>query len=196
MANRILRPGSNSDTDQLLHHMITRWRILEDQLEVEIDPRILAYLESANDAIDAVIQDPGDNAIEVNRRQWRFNTLFSLLWPRGGVSRSARLSAYNPFAQLPETEHDLVRLFLVGEPKRVSVDQDDWRAEACEHLVRDSEVVLESKPNEMPKLRKALMEVMTVPIDSGFMMLHPKVNRVDRRVDSIEIGLSLPEGVQ
>lgn len=196
IANRILRPGSNSDTDQLLHHMITRWRILEDQLDIEIDPRILAYLESANDAIDTVIQNPADNAIEVNRRQWRFNTLFSLLWPRGGVSRSARLSAYNPFAPLPETEHDLARLFLVGEPKRVSVDQDDWRMEACKHLVRDSEVVLESKPNDMPKLRKALMEIMTVPIDSGLMMLHPKVNRVDRRGNSIEIGLSLPEGVQ
>lgn len=196
IANRILRPGSNGNTDALLHRMISRWRTIEDQLQVEIDPRILAYLESADDAIDAVIQDPGDNAIEVNRRQWRFNTLFSLLWPRGGVSRSARLAAYNPFDQLPETEHDLVRLFLVGEPQRVSVDNDDWREQACEHLVRDSEVILESKPEDMPKLRKSLMEVMTIPIDSGFMLLHPKVNRVDRRADSIEIGLSLPEGVQ
>lgn len=196
IANRILRPGSNSDTDALLHRMITRWRELEDRLNVEIDPRILAYMESSDDAIDSVIQDPGDNAIEVNRRQWRFNSLFSLLWPRGGVSRSARLAAYNPFDQLPETEHDLVRVFLVGEPKRVPVENSDWHAQACDALVRDSEVILVAEPSDLPILRKSLMEVLTVPIDSGFMLLHPKVNRVDRRAESIEIGLSLPEGVQ
>jgi len=196
LANRILRPGSNDKTDALLHRLISQWRTLEDRLQVEMDPRIIAYLESANDAIDDVIQEAGENAIEVNRRQWRFNTLFSLLWPRGGASRSARLAVYNPFDQLPETEHDLIRLVLTGEPQRVSVDQDDWRDEVRECLVRDSEVILESSPDDLPKLRNSLMEVMTVPIDSGYMLLHPKVNRVDRKADSIEIALSLPEGVQ
>ena len=196
IANRILRPGSSDRTDALLYRLISQWRTLEDKLQVEIDPRILAYLESANDAIDDVIQESGDNAIEVNRRQWRFNTLFSLLWPRGGVSRSARLAAYNPFDQLPETEHDLIRLFLSGEPQRVSVSQENWRDELCACLVRDSEVILESKPDDLPTLRKSLLEVMTVPIDSGFMLLHPKVRRVDRRTDLVEVTLSLPEGVQ
>ena len=85
---------------------------------------------------------------------------------------------------------------MVGEPVRVSVESDDWQQQACDSLVRDSEVILVAKPNVLLILRKALMEVMTVPIDSGFMLLHPKVNRVDRRAESIEIGLSLPEGVQ
>jgi hypothetical protein len=196
IANRILRPGSTDGTDALLHRMITNWRTLEDRLQIEIDPRILAYLESANDAIDDVIRDPDDNAIEVNRRQWRFNTLFSLLWPRGGVSRSARLAAYNPFSPLPETEHDLVRIFLCGDPQRVSVDETEWRSVASEHLVRDSEVILVAKPDQLPALRKALMDIMTTPIDSGFLLLHPKVNRVDRFAESIEVRLLLPEGVQ
>ncbi len=196
IANRILRPGSNEDTDALLHNMISRWRSLEDQLNVEIDARIVAYLESANDAIDTVIRDRGDNAIEVSRRQWRFNTLFSLLWPRGGVSRSARLAAYNPYDLLPETEHDLIHLFLIGEATRVNIDDDGWSQEACDCLIKAGEVILVGKPDKLPVLRKALMELMTTPIDSGFMLLHPKVDRVDRRVESIEISLSLPEGVQ
>lgn len=195
-SNRILRPGSNHNTDLLLHQMITRWRALEERLQIEIDPRILAYLESANDAIDNVLREPDDNAIEVNRHQWRFNTLFSLLWPRGGVSRSARLSAYNPFNQLLETEHDLVRLFLTGEPQRVSVKDANWRAIASELLIRDSQVILVSQPNDLPILRTALMDIMTNPIDSGLLLLHPKVNRVDRLAESVEISLTLPEGVQ
>ena len=196
IANRILRPGSNEETDALLHRMVSRWRSLEEALNVEIDPRILAYLESANDAIDNVIQDSGDNVIEVNRRQWRFNTLFSLLWPRGGGSRSARLTAYNPYDSLPETEHDLVHMFLIGEPTRVNIDDEGWFQKACDCLIKDSEVILVGRPDQLPDLRRALMEVMTVPLDSGYMLLHPKVERVDRRVESIEISLTLPEGVQ
>lgn len=196
IANRILRPGSTHSTDDLLYRMITRWRALEDQLQIEIDPRILAYLESANDAIDDVIREPDDNTIEVNRRQWRFNTLFSLLWPRGGVSRSARLAAYNPFSPLPETEHDLVRLFLSGEPQRVAVDKEDWRRIAEEYLVQDSEVILVARPDQLPALRDALMDIMTTPIDSGFLLLYPKVNRVDRFAEAVEISLTLPEGIQ
>ncbi len=196
IANRILRPGSTDTTDALLHRMITRWRSLEDQLQIEIDPRILAYLESANDSIDNVIREPDDNAIEVNRRQWRFNTLFSLLWPRGGVSRSARLATYNPFSPLLETEHDLVRLFLGREPQRVSVEEEHWRRISSEFLVQDSEVILVAKPGQLPALREALMTIMTTPIDSGFLLLHPKVNRVNRFAESVEIILTLPEGMQ
>ena len=57
-------------------------------------------------------------------------------------------------------------------------------------------MILVAKPDDLSVLRRALMEVMTVPIDSGFMLLHPKVNRVDRCADSIEISLSLLEGAQ
>jgi hypothetical protein len=196
IANRILRPGSTLETDALLHRMVNRWKELEERLSIEIDPRVLAFLESENDDLDVLIRDPSDNAIEVNRRQWRFNMLFSLLWPRGGVSRNARLSVYNPFSPLRETEHDLVRLFLSGEPQRVSVHESNWLELASEHLVRDSEVILFAEPTQLPKLRKALLDIMTAPIDSGFLLLHPKVNRVDRFTETVEIRLSLPEGIQ
>ncbi len=196
ISNRILRPGSNKETDALLHKMVTRWIDLENKLNVEIDPRILAYLESADDDVDSAITDSYSNAIEVNRRQWRFNTLLSLLWPRGGVSRSARLAVYNPYDLLPETEYDLVRLFLEGEPNRINVTETDWLGKVNDFLIQDSEVILVGYPKDLPTLRKALMEVMTVPIDAGYMLLHPKVNRVNRRLETIEIFLSLQEGVQ
>lgn len=196
IANRILRPGSTRETDALLHRMVNRWRELEERLSIEIDPRVLAFLESDNDSIDVIIRNPDDNAIEIDRRQWRFNMLFSLLWPRGGVSRSARLAAYNPFCSLPETEHDLVRLFLSGEPQRVSVHDANWREVASDYLIRDSEVILASQAGQLPALRDALLDIMTTPIDSGFLLLHPKVTRVERLSETVEIHLSLPEGLQ
>jgi hypothetical protein len=106
------------------------------------------------------------------------------------------LTAYNPFNQLLETEHDLVRMFLTKEPKKVSVDDTKWLETAREHLIRDSEVILVSQPNDLQKLRESLLDIMTTPIDSGFLLLHPKVDRVDRFAESIEISLALPEGVQ
>jgi ATP-dependent helicase Lhr and Lhr-like helicase len=196
IGNRILRPGSNENTDALLHRLIARWRQLEDDLDIEIDPRILAYHESDNNAIDDVIQDATGSLIETNRRQWRFNALFSLLWPRGGSARSARLAAYNPFDSLLETEHDLVRLALSGDPQRVSATEADWQEKLVEYLVRDSEVILQSAAEDLPQLRETLLEIITIPIDAGYMLLHPRVNRVDRRAENVEILLSLPEGIQ
>jgi hypothetical protein len=196
IANRILRPGSNRDMDNLLHDMITRWRTLEETLGVEIDPRVLAYVVSADESIDSIIGAPGENAIDLNPRQRRFNQLFSLLWPRGGVSRSARLTAYNPFSRLPETEHDLVLLALDNDATRVSVDNESWLEQSHEVLVRDNKVVLFTKSEELPRLRKALMTVMTTPVENGFLFSYPKITRVDRRSDVVEIELLNDEGLQ
>jgi hypothetical protein len=76
------------------------------------------------------------------------------------------------------------------------VDEEDWQRIAGEHLVQDSEVILFARPGKLPALREALMDIMTTPIDSGFLLLHPKVKRVDRFADSVEIILTLPEGMQ
>jgi hypothetical protein len=196
LCNRILRPGSSDQTDQLLHGLIQRWRQLESDLQIEIDPRIFAYFESENESIEDFLGEGMESAINLDRRQWRFNLILSLLWPRGGVSRSARLSAYNPFDQLPETEHDLVRMALGSGAQRVAVGQPEWHQLLEKHLIRDSEAILTGSPHEMSLLSQAMLDVMTNPIESNFMLLYPKVGRVDRRAEVVEVTLSLPESIQ
>lgn len=194
--NRILRPGSRTETDTLTLRLLNRWRSLEERLGVEIDPRTIAYHESSDDAIEAAVDGVDVGLDEVYRRQWRFNAIFSLLWPRGSAARVGRLAAHNVFASCPSAERELVVAFLVGEIHPVSLTDDNWLAQAKERLTRDGEVTLKANANESMLIRAALLELATSPVDTGAMLLYPRVARVDRHVDSITTRLVLPEGMQ
>jgi hypothetical protein len=196
IGSRILRPGSTSQTDELLHALVTDWRIREEQLGIEMDARIFAYIHSGDDALDKAIGQVGGDAIEVDRRQWRFGALFSLLWPRGSIVRGQRLAAYNPFDELPATEHDLVRDCLEGEPRSVSIMDENWQESIAEFLVRDSIAILQAPLVAIQQLRMALLSVMATPIDTKFMLLHPAVRGVERRSGNVQITLILAEGAQ
>ncbi|MDB4371464.1 protein DpdJ, partial [Mariniblastus sp.] len=196
ISNRILRPGSTQQTDELLHGLIAEWNALESKLMVEIDPRVFAYQQSERDEIDQAILQFGVDELETDRRQWRFNAIFSLLWPRGGVTRSSGLSVYNPFANLPTTEHDLVRMFLSGEPKKVAIEDPNWRDEFAKYLVKDSLVILDAPSSHLGQLRDSLLSVMTCPTDTGSMLVHPSIRSIERRNGRMLLTLSLSEAIQ
>ena len=82
LSARILKPGSTNQTDQMLDKIISDWRLSEEHLGIEIDSRMFAYLRSRDDALDQALETIAGNAFEVDRRQWRFGALSSLLWPR------------------------------------------------------------------------------------------------------------------
>jgi hypothetical protein len=193
---RIIRPGSTPETDALLHRLISNWKHREAQLGIEIDARIFAYIHSGDDALDKALNQIGGDALETDRRQWRFGALFSLLWPRGSVVRGQRLAVYNPFADLPAAEHDLVRDCLEGEPTVVSIGRSDWRDEVTAALIRESVVILQAPFAAVQQLRTALLAVMASPIDTEFMLLHPRVRGVERRAGMVRVTLTLAEGNQ
>lgn len=180
----------------MLHDLISDWRLREEQLGIDIDARVFAYLHSRDDTLDQALEDVAGNAIEIDRRQWRFGALLSLLWPRGNTIRGHRLSVYNPFAHLPDAEHDLVRDCLRGGPEVVVVTESDWRSQAADCLVRDSAVVLRADAKETAGLRKALISMMSEPVDTDFMLLHPRVRGIERGAGAIDVTLELAEGIQ
>ncbi|MDA1018434.1 MAG: hypothetical protein O3A00_28755, partial [Planctomycetota bacterium] len=136
------------------------------------------------------------DALETDRRQWRFSALMSVLWPRGSVIRSRRLSVYNPFAKLPSTEHDLVRNCLPSNVEVVDVATTGWRKRADELLVRDSAVELRAPAAESRTLRSAILSMIADPVDSGFMLLHPRVRSMERGTGFVSVTLDLAEAVQ
>jgi hypothetical protein len=196
LAARVLKPGSTARTDQVLHDVVSDWRYREGQLGIDIDSRIFAYLHSNDVALDEALEALSGDAIEVDRRQWRFRALLSLLWPRGNAVRGQRLSVYNPFVRLPDTEHDLVRDCLQGSPDIVHVTVEDWRERVTESLLRESAVVLRAPSGDAASLRAALISIMAEPVDTGILLLHPRVRTVNRGDGVIDITLELAEGSQ
>ncbi len=196
LGTRILKPGSTEQTDQMLHDLISDWRLREEQLGIDIDSRVFAYLHSGDDALDQALEGVVGDAIEVDRRQWRFGALLSLLWPRGNTIRGRRLSVYNPFVHLPDAEHDLVRDCLQDGPEVVAVTRPDWRNQAAAFLVRDSAVVLRADAEDTARLREALISMMSEPVDTDFLLLHPRVRGIERGAGAIDVMLELGEGIQ
>lgn len=196
LGTRVLKPGSNENTDRMLHDLIFEWRQREQELGIDIDSRVFAYLHSRNDTLDQALEDVVGDATEIDRGQWRFGAILSLLWPRGNIIRGHRLSVYNPFASLPTAEHDLVRDCLPSGPQVVDVTQPDWRPQATENLIRDNSVVLRAPAEQVQILRGALISMTAEPVDAGFLLLHPRITGTERRAGGIDVTLELAEGVQ
>ena len=97
MSNRILRSGSSFDTDYLLNEIIEEWKNLEDNLNIEIDSKVISFLQRDKNTIDTALTNLGFNPPSSNLENWRFNVIQSLLWSRGYIIRNSHLEKYNPY---------------------------------------------------------------------------------------------------
>ena len=97
MSNRILRSGSSFDTDYLLNEIIEEWKNLEDNLNIEIDSKVISFLQRDKNTIDTTLTNLGFNPPSSNLENWRFNVIQSLLWSRGYIIRNSHLEKYNPY---------------------------------------------------------------------------------------------------
>ena len=139
---RVLRPGSNQETDKLLD-LIRLWHEEEERLGIEIDARVFAYVVSNDDQLDRALLHLG--LVQPNP-YWRFQAIYGLLWSRGNIlrSRSVRvaewraLSSYNPFAVLPDADRELLLDVLQVNEHQVWLDDADWREQVEEAFKRVS----------------------------------------------------------
>src|SRR5690606_21556569 len=79
---RVLRPGSSSDSDELVHRVIREWHLVEQERHLEIDGRVFAYAAAAKyaDELGQFAAQVG-GAEDSNLRP--YSLLYSFLWPRG-----------------------------------------------------------------------------------------------------------------
>lgn len=193
MNARVLRPGSSPESDAFLRDLIMRWRAGEAELGVEIDARVFAYLASASDDADKVASHVPPAA---DRRQWRFRTIYGLLWPRGFAVRAASLQAYNPFAPLPLTDRKLVLSSVPDAMAEVDLDDPGWREAVTNALVNKGGTYLRCDSDRSRELRHAIVSLQADPIDAGYLLLHPRVVGFERRDGQTVVALELREAYQ
>lgn len=193
MNARVLRPGSSHESDRFLRGLIHQWRAEEARLGVEIDARVFAYAASASEDADQLI----DSApVGAGRRQWRFATIYGLLWPRGAAVRASSLQVYNPYHQAPPTDRALVLSSLRATAPEVRLDSEDWRAQMATALISEGAAMLRARPEDSRALREAIIELLAVPIDAGYLMLHPRVIGFARGDGDLLAHLELREAFQ
>jgi hypothetical protein len=192
--SRVLRPGSDVSTDRLLRQLVYEWRTSEATLGVEVDARVFAYVASREPRFDDVLvhlhpqvrDDP----------QWRFQVIYSLLWPRGNVIKKLSLSARNPFTSLPPADRELVTDCLQASKIVLSVLDDDWR-ERLSPLMEEYGVVHLAAPSESRHLlKRALLLAFSEPLKMGFLHVFPTVERFEWQNGLLEAVITCREALQ
>jgi len=191
---RILRPGSSPESDQRLRELITTWRALEEELGIEIDARVFAYTASSSDSLRDALSHV--DSIHHYDQQWRFQVIYSLLWPRGNYIRSRSLSSYHPFSRLPEGDREVLLDCLRRREVNVSLIDPSWRDKVTSALSEGGVVNLSAPATMGSELKRAALDLVAIPLEIGYMHLYPRADRVQKGSEFVSLTISLEEAVQ
>lgn len=196
LSNRILRPGTSIDTDKFFYHVLSFWRSEEKRLGIELDTRTIAYFFSQDTTVDQILQSAGFLLPEGARDNWRFNTIYGMLWPRGGATRKQGLDLYNPYDELPDAEPLLISSLLVKRATKVLVTDQDWQTTAVSALSESGIVTLCCELVHIKFLSNAVNFFTTNAITDDYLSVFARLEAVRRDEDMIEVDLELAEVAQ
>lgn len=182
--SRLLKPGSTEQTDQRSWSFSRDWRAEEKRIGIEVDARSFAYASSDSDELDqSLVTGTLPLAKGQDPRNWRYNAIYGLLWPRGSQARNQALSLRNPFADIPVTERFLVLDALEPAAEPVSFPSDDWRGNFETILIENSRGRLSCAPGDLPEFKKALLSLLATPLDTGLLLVYPRLRGIERSPD-------------
>jgi hypothetical protein len=187
---RILRPGSSPATDSLLHALISDWKADEERLGVEIDARVFAFLASQRPQYAAGLAAVG--TVPHHDPLWRYQAIYGLLWPRGYAARAQSLSYYNPFAEPPPADRELLLDILQESETRVPLEEG-WLERVEKALAERGTVSLEARLADRERLKQAILDLGAEALEAGFLHLHPHLAGMELAPGSITLALDLRE---
>lgn len=182
MANRLLRPGSTTATDQSLQTLVGKWSQEEERLELEIPSRTWAYLMRHRADLDA-----GLNISATDTEQRRIDAIQSLLWPRGWSLRAGELESYNPYAKSLSSAPDLVRSMLENSKVAVDVAAQEADRQIRELLANNGSAQLRAKPEHSGKLSNLLVGLSTKAIETDFLQVYPRITEIRHLPDGTAV---------
>jgi hypothetical protein len=194
LQNRILRPGSSQTTDNLTRRLVEDWQAEEERLGIELDARIFACVASQRDEYRSMLESIDRSAVQ--DADWRFQTIYGLLWPRGRTVRERALETYNPFADLSAGD----RLLVVNEiPEReqpTDITSEGWDETVRARLRERGVARVRNTSTDRSALQRALLDLVTETVETGFLRLHPRLDGIKRVQNGFVATLVLPEVVQ
>ena len=186
--SRILRPGSNRQTDNELSRLLKEWRDLEEDSGLEWPLNIAAHTLAKKDLGLGASDD------ELFRRFCRYQ---GLLWPRGHDIRQAELNYYSPFHDRPLVSERLLgaSLFADDAPK-IYVSGQDWLSQTHEALCRLGRADLCVPRDQLDDLSSMLAELQLQPVDVLGLYLYPRVGSIRRYQADVVFRIELAEALQ
>jgi hypothetical protein len=191
LQSRLLRPGSSSQTDELLRRLILLMEQQEEQLGIEIDMRVFAYVASrqptVREAFDSVPEFAGGD------EKWRCSTIYGLLWPHGNAIRSRNLFYYHPFSEQPLPDRSLLQDLLLEGEAAVRVTEANWKTNLTTLLNEKGSCRILAPMGERGRLSQALLDLAVDPIEMDALLLYPSVGRIRQDGEWLEATVQLKE---
>lgn len=196
LANRILRPGTSTQSDSFFLSAIRLWDAEETRLGVELDARVVAFRLARRDDIDIALSFAGIDAPTIHPDQWRFSVVYGLLWPRGAQIRQAGLRLDSIFADLPLPDPLLLRSYLEQSMDAIDVRDPDWQERCLERLAALGAVTLLCPMVQVGTLADALSFLATNPVQTDYLSVFARVQAVRRVGDQYQIDVDVAEALQ
>lgn len=193
---RILRPGTNLETDRFLDRVIQDWDEAEERLGIEIDARVFALVKSSDANLEEALRLTGPIEGTTINASWRYGVLYGMFWPRGSQVRGQSLRVWNPFADMPDSDRLLVLAAVPRSTRQVAVSSADWFEELATLLVQQGTVDLVADLDGSEQLAAALLRIGRKPVDSEALLVHARVTGVRREATRIVAEIELPEAFQ
>lgn len=196
LANRILRPGSNQESDAFFLQAIRTWNREEERLGIELDARVVAYQLSLKDELDTALSFAGIDAPTGDPGKWRFGVIYGLLWPRGAQMRQAGLYLRSPFADLPAVEPLLLMRYLEKDTAVIDICTGEWPVACLESLATRGTATLSCPIGRGDLLAAALGFLATNPVQSGYLSVFARIQAIRRSVGCYHLDLDIAEAIQ
>lgn len=197
LSARVFRPGSGTDSDDLLRLALERWDAIDARAGFAIDHRaVCAFLAQDDQVLDMLkrIASPAEGRDPRARAQL---VLLSLLWTRAYARRPETLRTANRFEANPAlTERTLLADVLPAGPPAVDVDDEDWRSNLAAALYARGTSRLVSTSGATPALAQAIRELMVDPLEVNWLHVYPQLGGITRESGFYSISLSLREAPQ
>jgi hypothetical protein len=197
LSARVFRPGSGTDSDDLLRLALERWDAIDARAGFAIDHRaVCAFLAEDDEVADLLTRIISPAAGRDPRARAQL-VLLSLLWTRAYVRRPETLRTANRFVANPAlTERTLLADVLPAGPPAVDIDDDGWRAHLAAALQTRGASRLVSTSGATSALAQAIRELMVDPLEVNWLHVHPQLEGITREGGQYSVSLSLREAPQ
>ena len=149
-----------------------------------MDARSFAYAQSEKDELDQALSSQAlPLGKQQDKRNWRFNSLYGLLWPRGSQARNQALALRNPYAEIPATERFLVLDALNRSEPPVEFLSENWRERFRDVLINNGRGQLACVPDHLRKFKKELLSLLVQPLDTGSLLVFPRLRGIERDLE-------------
>jgi len=180
---RFLRPNSAGDSDDLLADLVKTWHDEEERLACQIDLRAMAVaaprLPHIKEQVDNLLQRVGGEALQVDEAQ-KFNLFQSMLWLRCTDSCPDCIQHYFRYARFEQPSRHLLMAVLEGDNEPFDFDNDHWHSALETELVERGTARLRCHGEQLVTCIPALLESLVTPIDVGFQLFFPVIERIER----------------